>query len=249
MPHDDNVGEGIGIGAFAMMTGLSVPRLRRYHELGLLVPAEVDSRTGYRSYASGQVPLGRRISRLRQADLPLDQLDRIVTGQGNAAAILRRHRHHLADRITAIHRMVDDVDQLINEEERTTMPTTSLQLIEVILRVDDVEETVAFYRDVLGMEFQPDDHNGTLPMHYDACGGSWDPEGFFMFTIFPADGPPTRTNLGFGVPEVDATWARAQKHGATEISAPSDSGYMPRQAIFEDNAGNRVNIYHRGGDW
>ena len=236
----------LGIGAFALMTGLSVPRLRRYHDLGLLVPAHVDPTTGYRSYDSSQVADGRRIRRLRQTELPLEDLGRIVVGGERATDVLRRHRRRLLEQVATTNQMIDLVDQLMREERSMT---TSLQLVEVILRVDDVDATVSFYRDVLGMEFQADDHNGTLPLHYDACGGSWQPEGFFMFTIYPAEGQPTKTNVGFGVPDVDDTWRRAQAHDATAIAPPTDSGYMPRQAIFEDNAGNRVNVYHRGGDW
>jgi DNA-binding transcriptional MerR regulator len=250
-PHDEVVSDekdGLAIGAFALLTGLSVPRLRRYHELGLLVPARIDPRSGYRSYSPDQVGRGRLVNRLRQADVPLGDLERIVTRPADALRLLRRHRQRLEDRIEATNRMVELVDQLMREE-RARMSIASLQIVEVILRVEDVEETVAFYRDVFEMEFQPDDHNGTLPVHYDACGGSWDPQGFFMFTIFPADGQPTRTNVGFGVPDLDVIWSRAQARGATEVAPPTDSGYMPRQAIFEDPAGNRVNVYHRGDDW
>jgi DNA-binding transcriptional MerR regulator len=240
--------DGISIGSFALLTGLSVTRLRRYHEIGLLVPATVDPANGYRSYAPQQVDDGRRIARLRLADLPLDDIERLVAGGGEPMAILQRHRRRLDERVAAARRMIDEVDQLINEE-RARVTNTSIQLMEVILRVDDVEATVAFYRDVLGMDFQADDHNGALPLHYDACGGTWDPEGFFMFTIYPADGRPTKSHVGFGVPDVDAAWARAKAAGAKEISAPSDSGYHPRDAAFEDNAGNRVTMYQRAGDW
>jgi DNA-binding transcriptional MerR regulator len=41
----------LNIGAFALATGLSIPALRRYDEIGLLKPAQVDSDTGYRRYA------------------------------------------------------------------------------------------------------------------------------------------------------------------------------------------------------
>jgi DNA-binding transcriptional MerR regulator len=238
----------IAIGSFARLTGISVTRLRRYHEHGILIPARVDDRSGYRSYTPDQVHIGRRIARLRRADLPLDDLARIVAGTEPATSVLQRHQRRLADRAQAIQEMTELVGQLIREEQ-TNMPATSLQLMEVILRAEDVEATVEFYRDVFGMEFQPDDHNGTLPVHYDACGGSWDPEGFFMFTIYPANGQPTRANIGFGVRDVDAIWERAQSRGASSVSPPTDSGYMPRQAIFEDTAGNRVNIYQRAGDW
>ncbi|HEY9354348.1 MAG TPA: MerR family DNA-binding transcriptional regulator, partial [Nocardioides sp.] len=38
------------IGAFARAVGLTASALRHYDECGLLVPAEVDSGTGYRYY-------------------------------------------------------------------------------------------------------------------------------------------------------------------------------------------------------
>lgn len=237
----------IGIGSFAIMTGLSVPRLRRYHDMGLLVPAHVDPDTGYRSYTQDQVADGRTIARFRQADLPLEELEHLVAGRGDAVGLLRRHRERLRDRITATEQMVGIVDQLIREERERM--TTTLQLIEVVLRVDDVDGTVGFYRDVFGMEFQADDHNGALPLHYDACGGSWDPAGVFLFTIYPADGRPTSTNLGFGVPDVDDVWERARRLGAREVSSPTDDGYIPRHAAFDDLASNRVTVYQRGSDW
>jgi hypothetical protein len=39
---------GLSIGDFSQITHLSVKTLRRYHEAGLLQPAEVDPHTGYR---------------------------------------------------------------------------------------------------------------------------------------------------------------------------------------------------------
>jgi DNA-binding transcriptional MerR regulator len=44
------------IGDFSRITHLTVKTLRRYHEIGLLEPAKVDSQTGYRYYAAAQVP-------------------------------------------------------------------------------------------------------------------------------------------------------------------------------------------------
>jgi DNA-binding transcriptional MerR regulator len=38
---------GLSIGDFSQITHLSVKTLRRYHETGLLQPAEVDPHTGY----------------------------------------------------------------------------------------------------------------------------------------------------------------------------------------------------------
>ena len=49
----------IAIGDFSKMTYLSIKALRRYHDMGLLVPADIDRSSGYRYYEASQVPSGR----------------------------------------------------------------------------------------------------------------------------------------------------------------------------------------------
>src|SRR3954470_15003809 len=49
----------IAIGDFARMTHLSIKALRHYHEVGVLVPAEVDPSSGYRFYRTDQVPVAQ----------------------------------------------------------------------------------------------------------------------------------------------------------------------------------------------
>ena len=46
----------VPIGEFARLTRLSVKTLRHYHDIGLLVPIEVDPHTGYRRYATDKLP-------------------------------------------------------------------------------------------------------------------------------------------------------------------------------------------------
>src|SRR3954453_15662168 len=67
------------------MTLLSVKALRHYHEVGLLVPSEVDPSTGYRRYGISQVPTAQAIRRLRELGMPLDQV-RVVIGAPDVAA-------------------------------------------------------------------------------------------------------------------------------------------------------------------
>jgi DNA-binding transcriptional MerR regulator len=43
------------IGPFSRASSLSIKALRAYHEAGLLVPAEVDPHTEYRSYSLAQL--------------------------------------------------------------------------------------------------------------------------------------------------------------------------------------------------
>ena len=62
------------IGEFSRMTHLSVKALRHYDDVGLLSPAEVDRSSGYRRYATGQVPIAQVIRRFRDLDMPLEEI-------------------------------------------------------------------------------------------------------------------------------------------------------------------------------
>jgi predicted enzyme related to lactoylglutathione lyase len=143
--------------------------------------------------------------------------------------------------------MLAFINELLKEE--IPVETQGSFLCEVILRVRDLDATVDFYRRVFGFEFQPDDHNGAAPLHYDACGGSWQPQGTQLFTLWPAGdrAETTGMHIGFGVPNIDEVWARASQVGASLVSAPADDPYVPRNAMFKDPAGNEIEIYERAG--
>ncbi len=67
------------IGDFARATHLSVKMLRHYHDLGLLVPAEVDARSGYRRYETDQIQTAQLIRRFRDLDMPLDDIGAVLS--------------------------------------------------------------------------------------------------------------------------------------------------------------------------
>jgi DNA-binding transcriptional MerR regulator len=241
--------ELVNIGTFALQTGLSIPMLRYYHEIGVLEPASVDPDTGYRRYAREQAAQARLISRLRSVEVPVTELTQALAADGSGLhVVLQAHRDRLSARLEDTQRMLALVSDLLKEE--IVMGTQGSFLVEVVLRVRDLDATVDFYRRVLGFEFQPDDHNGAAPLHYDACGGSWQPEGTQLFTLWPAGDRPETTgmHIGFGVPNVDQVWARASEVEARLVSAPADDPYVPRNATFNDPAGNEVAIYERA-DW
>jgi DNA-binding transcriptional MerR regulator len=68
----------LAIGEFSRMTHLSVRTLRRYHDAGLLEPATVDLDSGYRYYSADQIPTAQVIHRLRELDVPLPDVQRIL---------------------------------------------------------------------------------------------------------------------------------------------------------------------------
>src|SRR5215831_15721980 len=59
-------GRLLGIGAFARRSRLSVKALRLYDRQGLLTPAAVDPRTGYRRYLESQLLSARLIVLMRR---------------------------------------------------------------------------------------------------------------------------------------------------------------------------------------
>ena len=73
------------IGEFSRMTHLSVKALRHYDDLGLLSPAEVDRSSGYRRYATGQVPIAQVIRRFRDLDMPLEEIRSVLNTPDVAA--------------------------------------------------------------------------------------------------------------------------------------------------------------------
>jgi DNA-binding transcriptional MerR regulator len=72
------VATSLAIGDFSRATQLSVKTLRHYHTLGLLVPARVDSGTGYRRYTTDQIPTAQVIRRFRDLDVPLDDIREVL---------------------------------------------------------------------------------------------------------------------------------------------------------------------------
>jgi DNA-binding transcriptional MerR regulator len=74
------------IGEFAERTRLSPKALRLYDELKLVVPARVDTNSGYRLYAEDQVEPARLVGLLRRAGMPLALIGSVVTLDGPDAA-------------------------------------------------------------------------------------------------------------------------------------------------------------------
>jgi DNA-binding transcriptional MerR regulator len=64
----------LSIGDFSRATHLSIKMLRHYHDRGLLVPADVDTGSGYRRYTTDQIPAAQVIRRFRDLDMPLEQI-------------------------------------------------------------------------------------------------------------------------------------------------------------------------------
>lgn len=96
----------ITIGTMARLSGLTPGALRFYGDCRLLVPAVVDPVTGYRYYTVDQRERAVTIRQLRELDVPLDDVGRILDGDAESgAALLDEHvaeLHRRAERATRL---------------------------------------------------------------------------------------------------------------------------------------------------
>jgi DNA-binding transcriptional MerR regulator len=69
----------LSIGDFSRATHMTVKTLRHYHQVGLLEPAEIDPDTGYRRYSTDQIPAAQVIRRFRELDMPLEEIQGVLS--------------------------------------------------------------------------------------------------------------------------------------------------------------------------
>ena len=118
------------IGRFARLTGLSVGALRHYDELDLLRPATVDSFTGYRRYRPSQLDDARIVARLRELEVPLDEI-RAVLAEDDPAERARRltaHRARVEARTYRLQRVLHHVTQITKGDPIVSRPPVAPEL-------------------------------------------------------------------------------------------------------------------------
>jgi DNA-binding transcriptional MerR regulator len=140
----------LAIGEFSRLTHLSVRTLRRYHDAGLLEPATVDDASGYRYYTADQIPAAQVIHRLRELDVPLSDVQRILRSPDPRAraTLVADHLHRLESELDRTRAAVASLRRLLRPEpapldvELRAVPATTVAAVE-----DDVahDEVLAWY--------------------------------------------------------------------------------------------------------
>lgn len=134
------------ISEFAMSTGLTAKTLRFYDERGILTPADVDPRTGYRRYSAAQMRDATTIRVLRAAGMPLEQIGAEIVEPDRQDQLVRAHTRTLAaersvqDRALAVaERLRADLADASQPETRE-MPATHWVAATRVIRLDEIEE-------------------------------------------------------------------------------------------------------------
>ena len=103
------------IGAFSRATLISANTLRSYHESGLLEPAVVDPRTGYRGYRVTQLGDAAVIRDLRALDVPLADIRAVLAARDPAVTrrILAEHQTRMRERRARTEQILSTMDSLL----------------------------------------------------------------------------------------------------------------------------------------
>ena len=223
------------IGRFAAVSGLSVPALRHYDEVGILKPTSVDPQTSYRRYSPDQLGDAKLICSLRGVDLPLDEIRAVLAADSEPEVqdILTGHRRRLAERVDRLERMLATSATYV--ERGVPLPTPNgCRVVQVVVSTRDHAQSVRFYSEVFDLAFQADFSSFML--------GAYDTDSFFLLTVENWLDAETPSSFGMLVDDVDGRHHRALEHGATEISPPADYEWKPRSSLIDDPSGNRIQL-------
>ena len=127
------------IGEFSRASFLSVKALRAYHESGLLVPAEVDRLTGYRSYTAAQLTDATIIRRLRELDVPLEQVRIVLDARDPEVTrkVLAEHGAILEERVAAMQQALAVLQAAVDLPSMATPVHVRHEPAQLVLEADD----------------------------------------------------------------------------------------------------------------
>jgi DNA-binding transcriptional MerR regulator len=116
------VAELLPIGAFSRAVLISPKTLRDYHEAGLLTPAVVDPRTGYRGYRPAQLGEAAVIRELWALDVPLAEITQVLRARHPdvTRAVLTAHQERVREQAERLRRITSTLDDLLADPAAVT---------------------------------------------------------------------------------------------------------------------------------
>jgi DNA-binding transcriptional MerR regulator len=121
----------LSTGTFADLTRLSLKALRLYNQLDILRPTHTDPQNGYRYYAPDQLPGARLIRNMREMDMPLAEIRRVLAltdvSQAQAELAIRQYLELRA-------RQLERIQMLARQFTQQLKPEANKMSLEVTVR-------------------------------------------------------------------------------------------------------------------
>ena len=153
------VGVGMGthyqIGEFAELGGVSPKTLRFYDEIGVLRPASVDSRTGYRLYLPQQLEDLASILALRNLGVSLAQVRELIARKGTAVdrrAVLTELKQTVEESIQTATQSLHWINAELHELEERPSPVAVVVKRRPAIPVASLRVELSSYAEVCGYE-------------------------------------------------------------------------------------------------
>ena len=228
------------ISMFARAVGLSPSALRQYGESGLIAPAVVEERTGYRYYGLDQQQRAIWVRRLRDAGLRLERIRSVFESDGaDAEGVLDDWLAEAEERSASIKALVHDVKSSLrahlirNPLQRTSASFDAAVLSAALRQLGPVTEssiTESGFDRVL------------LEVRSDAAGiVATDRYVLLARMNVPAmvDGPPARVRLS---PSAVVAWLRERQRAELIVEIPigRDDQQRRSRAWFRDAQGEEI---------
>lgn len=143
------------IGEFAKFCGVSAKTLRFYDEVGVLRPASVDPRTGYRRYLPQQLEQMASILALKNLGLPLAQVREFTAKSGGSAdrrAILSRLKRTIEQSVQTATQSLKWIHAALDELDKGQLPISVIVKRRPAVRVASIRVKLRNYAEVTRFE-------------------------------------------------------------------------------------------------
>ncbi len=109
------VGDLMTIGDFSRAVRLSAKTLRFYHRSGVLAPAHVDDRNGYRLYAADQIADAQIVRTLRELDVPVESVREVLAAPSidARAQLMSEHLERMEAKLAATRSAVTNLRSIL----------------------------------------------------------------------------------------------------------------------------------------
>src|SRR5215211_8296244 len=147
----------LSIGTFVDLTRLSLKALRLYDQLDILRPIYSDLQTGYRYYEPDQLPRARMIRNLRDMDIPLAEVRRVLdladVSQAQAELVIRQY-------VELRTRQLEQIQILAHQFTQQLKPEANKMSLEVEVKDIPTQQIISITRrhtvDGLGKQQEKD---------------------------------------------------------------------------------------------